>query len=81
MMVFLFMDLEKSMGSTLDWCCARAAEEGKPVGTYIAEIVKQYKDDLIAQESRDRLIGIQRRNAERLAAWRMAQNAAQKVGS
>ena len=72
MMVFLYLDMEKELGPVLDWVCSRAAEEQKPVGTYIAQVVKQYRDDILAQELRERTDAIYRRKFERVRAQTVA---------
>lgn len=81
MIAMLGADLEREMGDTLDWVCARAAEEQIPVGHYIAEVVKQYRNDLVAQEARERQRAVQRRRDARLTATIVAsQSAASVVG-
>jgi hypothetical protein len=75
--IMFFSDLETEMGTTMDWCCARAAEEGIPVPQYIAEVVKQYRDDLVAQEQRAKQLAFRRRRFARISASGVAGNPAE----
>lgn len=68
MILMFFADLEIELGATMDWCSARAAEEQKPLGTYLAQVVKLYQDDLIAQEARVRELATRRRRFDRIRA-------------
>lgn len=72
MAVMCFGDLELEAGDTLDWACGMAAEEHLPLGTWIAQVVKQYRDDLVAQEARKRTLAIRRRRFARIQASGMA---------
>jgi len=72
--VMVFADMELEAGQTLDWACAMAAEEQIPLGTWIAQVVQQYRDDFVAQEARARTLEIRRRRFARIQAAGMALN-------
>lgn len=72
--VMVFADMELEAGQTLDWACAMAAEEQLPLGTWIAQVVQQYRDDFVAQEARARTLEIRRRRFARIQAAGMALN-------
>lgn len=85
-MVFADMETELSRpdkpsnGNTLDWICARAAEERLSVGAWMGQVLKMYQSDLILQEQKAHGTAIHRRRLARIKASRVAVDPAAAVG-
>lgn len=78
---FFYRDLDLEAGDAIDWACGRAAAEGISLGAYVGQVLRMYREDLVAQEARERAVAHQRRKAARIQASGVAGNPAEAVGA
>lgn len=78
---FFYRDMDLEAGAAIDWACGRAAAEGISLGAYVGQVLRMYREDLTAQEARERTLAVQRRKAARIQASGVAGNPAEAVGA